>query len=207
MKIDLTGVKNIIFDLGNVIVNLDFDATINAFNALGSNVDLMDHKMVYADETFYNIEVGKISPSVFLDEVRKILKDSNLSDNQIVEAWCAMFLDTPENRVKKLQELGEKYNLYVFSNTNQLHIDRFIDDFNSVYHFDFNSLFTHVYYSHDIHERKPDVSAFEKVIELSGVTPDETLFIDDLEKNISGAQKAGLKTFWLQKGMEMAELL
>lgn len=207
MKIDLTDIQNIIFDLGNVIVNLDFDATIEAFRQLGSGIDIMNHKMAYADSTFYDIEVGNITPDIFFDNVRKILNNQQISNQQINEAWCAMFLDTPKHRVEKIQELKEKHNLFVFSNTNQLHIDWFLKDFYRNHQIDFNSLFKQIFYSHNIHERKPDVNAFKKVIELSGVKPEETLFIDDLEKNIAGAKETGLKTFWLEEELDIVDLL
>jgi len=71
---------------------------------------------------------------------------------------------------------------------------------------DFQTLFEKAFYSHEIHARKPDLEAYEKVIELSGVEPHETLFVDDLEKNILAAKKAGLKTFWLKEGLEMSDL-
>lgn len=71
---------------------------------------------------------------------------------------------------------------------------------------EFSSLFVKDFYSHEIHERKPDLASYEKVIGLSGIKPAETLFVDDLEKNIVGAEKAGLKTFWLQDGMEVLEI-
>jgi putative hydrolase of the HAD superfamily len=68
-------------------------------------------------------------------------------------------------------------------------------------------LFEKVYYSHEIHKYKPDVTSYLKVIELAGINPTESLFIDDLEPNIAGAEKAGLKTFWLKDGMEITTVL
>ncbi|WP_163324892.1 HAD family hydrolase [Draconibacterium mangrovi] len=206
MKADLTNIKNIIFDLGRVLLNLDFDASIKAFQQLGSDGEVLDHKNAYADPIFYNLEVGKITPAEFRSGVRKVLKNEQLTDRQIDEAWYAMILDIPAHRVKKVQELSRNYNLYLFSNTNQIHIDRLLAEFKAQHGIDFPSLFKTVYYSHEIHDRKPEVSAYEKVITLSGVNPKETLFIDDLENNIDAAQKTGLKTFWLQNGMEMTEL-
>ena len=206
MKADLTNIKNIIFDLGRVLLNLNFDASIKAFQTLGSNGEVLDHKNAYADPIFYNLEVGEITPAEFRSGVRKLLQNEQLTDVQIDEAWCTMLLDIPVHRVKKVQELSQNYNLYLFSNTNQIHINRLLSEFKEQYDFDFPSLFTAVYYSHEIHDRKPEISSYEKVIALSGINPEETLFIDDLEKNVDGAQTAGLKTFWLQNGMEMAEL-
>ncbi len=167
---------------------------------------MLDHKNAYADQVFYNFEVGKITPSEFREGIRNLLKDATLTDKQIDEAWYAMILDIPAHRVKKVQELSKNYNIYLFSNTNQIHIDRLLVEFKTQHGIDFPSLFKAVYYSHEIHDRKPEISSFEKVISLSGVNPQETLFIDDLEKNILTAQKAGLKTLWLKEDMEMAEL-
>ena len=117
-----------------------------------------------------------------------------------------MILDIPDFRVKKVQELSRNYYIYLFSNTNQIHIDRLLVEFKAQHGIDFPSLFKAVYYSHEIHDRKPEISSFEKVIALSGVDPKETLFVDDLEKNIIAADQAGLNTLWLKEDMEMAEL-
>ncbi|MEN8115868.1 MAG: HAD family phosphatase [Bacteroidota bacterium] len=206
MKTDLTNIKNIIFDLGKVLVNLDFDATIKAFYDLAQNEEIIDSQHSYTDPVFYNLEVGKIVPEEFLKRIRELLNNPNATDLQINDAWYAMFKGVPADRVKLLQKLGKKYNLYLFSNTNELHIGKFLPDFKAQHKTDFTSLFIKTFYSHEIHERKPDVSAYLKVIELSGVKPEETLFIDDLENNIEGAKQAGLKTFWLKEGMELAEL-
>ncbi len=206
MKIDLAGIKNIIFDLGKVLLNLDFDASIKAFLELGSDGEVLDHKNAYADPIFYNLEVGRITPEEFRTGIRKLLKNEETTDLQIDDAWYGMIKDIPANRVKKLHELANNYRLFLFSNTNKIHIDRLLVEFKNQHNIDFPSLFETAYYSHEIHDRKPELSSFKKVIELSGVHPEESIFIDDLEKNILAAQKAGLKTFWLKEGMEMAEL-
>ena len=206
MQIELNNIKNIIFDLGKVLLNLDFNASILAFQKLGLSKDVLDNQHAYSDPVFYELEVGKVSPEEFCSRVRKVLKNQDATDNQIEDAWYAMILDIPANRVKVVQELAKNYNVYLFSNTNKIHIDRLHKAFKAEHGIDFPSLFVKDYYSHEIHERKPDISSYQKVIELSGVNPDETVFIDDLEKNILGAQKAGLKTFWLKDGMEMTEI-
>lgn len=206
MKIDLSNIKNIIFDLGKVLLNLDFDASINAFKELGLPTEVLDNQHAYSDPVFYELEVGKVTPKEFTARVRKVLNNPDASDLQIEDAWFAMIKDIPPKRVKKLQELAENYKVYLFSNTNQIHIERLHSEFKMIHGIDFSSLFVKDFYSHEIHERKPDLSSYEKVIELSGVNPNESVFVDDLEKNIAGAEKAGLKTFWLKEGMEMAEI-
>ena len=206
MKIDLDNIKNIIFDLGNVLLNLDFDASIKAFQELGLEKDVLNRQQAYVDPAFYNLEIGKISPKEFRIRIREIINNPEATDQLIDDAWYAMILDIPANRVNILQELRKKYNVYLFSNTNKIHIDRLLSEFYTQYGIDFPSLFVRVFYSYEIHERKPDLNSYKKVIELSKVNPQETIFIDDLEKNIIGAEKAGMKTYWLNNGMEMAEL-
>ncbi len=206
MKADLTGIKNIIFDLGNVILNLDFESSIKAFKELGLKDDVLTKHSVFPDPCFYEQEVGTITPEEFRKRVVKILNGKNVTEEQVNSAWLKMVLDIPEHRIKVLQKLGKKYRLYLFSNSNKIHIDKIDEEFKEQYGFEFPSLFEQQFYSHEIHVRKPDLSSFEKVIQLSGVNPEETLFIDDLEDNIKGAERAGLKTFWLKNGMEMAEI-
>lgn len=206
MKVDLTNIKNIIFDLGNVLLNLDFDAAIKAFHNLGLSQDVLNNHQAYSDPVFYEFEIGRIQPEEFISKVRKVLNNQKATDRQIEDAWYAMIKDIPERRVKKVRELSKNYNIYLFSNTNQIHIERLKKEFKTEYGIEFSSLFVKAYYSHEIHERKPDLSSYRKVIELSDVNPVETVFIDDLEKNIISAEKAGLKTFWLKPGLEMAEI-
>lgn len=206
MQTDLNNIKNIIFDLGNVLMNLNFNATINAFQKLGLNEDIIDKGHAYSDPVFYQLEIGEIGIETFCAGIRQLLKNPAATNLQIEDAWYAIIGDVPEKRVKKLQVLNQKYRVFLYSNTNKLHIDRLRVDFKTQHGIEFDSLFEQAFYSHEIHDRKPNLSSFEKVIQLSGVNPEETLFVDDLEKNIIGAQAAGLQTFWLKEGMEMAEI-
>jgi HAD superfamily hydrolase (TIGR01509 family) len=206
MKARLSHVKNILFDLGNVILNLDFDATIRAFQQLGLDRNVLDRQQAYADPVFYQLEVGKVTPEEFRNRVRVLLNNSSATDQQIDDAWYAMIRDIPAKRVKALQELRKQYKVFLFSNTNVIHMEWLHKTFSAEYGFEFSSLFDKDYYSYGINERKPDLISFEKVIALSAVNPSETLFVDDLEKNITAAKLAGLQTLWLQEGMEMAEL-
>ena len=204
-KPDLTGIKNIIFDLGNVILNLDFEASKKAFRELGL-LEVLDRNQAYSDPVFYQLEVGNLSPEVFRDRVRQILNNPAATDKQIDDAWFAMIRDIPANRVKKLLQLKEMYRIFLFSNTNEIHIGRLLPEFKKVHGIDFPTLFEKDFYSHEIQARKPDLEAFQKVIQLAKIVPAETLFVDDLEKNILAARQAGLKAFWLQAGMELSEL-
>lgn len=206
MKLNLSNIQNVVFDLGNVIVNLDFDATIRAFARLGLRHDVLNRQQVYTDRIFYEFEVGAISKTDFFEGVRRLLNNSQATNQEIAKAWSAMIRDVPPERVKTLQKLARNYKLFLFSNTNQIHIEEFHAAFKAQHGIDFPSFFVKDYYSHEIHERKPDISSYQKVIELAGINPEESLFVDDLEKNIVGAGKAGLQTFWLKPGMELSRL-
>jgi len=204
--IDLNNLKNIVFDLGGVLLNLDFDASIKAFQKLGLDNAISDKGLAYSDNVFYELETGKISPGKFRDRIRIILNNVTASDMEIDDAWCSMILDIPEEKVKVLQHLNNDFNIYLFSNTNQIHISRLHKWFELTYGFGFPSLFTKDIYSHEIHKRKPDRESFEKVIEITGINPLESLFIDDLEKNIKGAEEAGFRTFWFNNPQKLGDL-
>ena len=206
MKPDLKNIKNIIFDLGNVLLNLDFEASIKAFHKLGLGTNVLNKQQAYADPVFYELEMGKITPENFRKRVREILKNPDATDQQIDDAWSAMILDIPASRVKLLKEISKNYNIYLFSNTNQIHIKKLHPAFVEQHGIEFPSLFDKDFYSYKINARKPDLDSYLKVIDLAGIKPRETLFVDDLDKNIAAAQKVGLKTFWLKKGMELTEV-
>jgi len=193
--------------LGNVLLRLDFDASIKAFQRIGLQKDVLDRKQAYSDPVFYALEIGKVTPGEFRTRIRQLLNNPDLSDKQIDDAWTAMILDIPANRVEMLNRLNKNYNVYLFSNTNQIHISKLHADFKQQHGIEFPSLFVKDYYSHEIHERKPDLISYQKVIELSGVVPNETLFIDDLENNILSAREAGLKTYWHKASDEIADFL
>lgn len=206
MKPDLSNVNNIIFDLGGVLLNLDFEASIKAFKKLGMDDKVLNKQQAYADPVFYDLEVGRIPPEKFRERVRKVVYNPGATDQEIDDAWYAMILDIPAERVNLLKNLRKKYKVFLFSNTNKIHMERLHEEFREQHQIDFSSLFVKDFYSYQINARKPDVESYQRVIEMSGVNPGESLFIDDLEKNIKGAEKAGLQTFWLKDGKEVNEI-
>lgn len=206
MKIDLSNIKNIIFDLGRVIVDIHFARTVPAFQKLGLGDDDMDYRKVAETPLFRDLEVGKSTPAEFRDGIRDFLNNSALTDLQIDDAWYAMFGEVTNERIETIKKLNQNYKVYLYSNTNQIHIDRFHADFKEKHGIDFPSLFVKDFYSHEIQDRKPEISSYKKVIELAGINPEETIFIDDLEANCIAAEKAGLQSFCLKEGMEISDL-
>ena len=192
-------IKNIIFDFGGVLYNLDFKNTFTAFEELGfkdfENNMFSQHS---ANLLFKELETGKIAPSAFYDSI-KILAHKPISTAQIRDAWNAMLLGYRTDSLDFLQTLRSKYNLYLLSNTNQIHYDYFTHQIKQQTSYSsLNSFFINAYYSQLIGLRKPDREVFEFVLTDSGINADETLFIDDSHSNFPNAEKIGIKTHLLQ---------
>lgn len=195
--IDRNNIKNVIFDLGGVIMNLDVPKTIKAFENIGITDIVNKTGHHYKNLVFYDFETGKVSESEFVDELAN-MSTSNPSDTQIRKAWNAMILDMPRERIKFLSDLKKEYKIYLLSNTNSIHQKKFLSEVNKVNNFSFNELFEKTYYSHEIGMRKPDENIFKYVLKDSCLSPSKTLFVDDAIDNIKTAQKIGIKTFHIQ---------
>jgi glucose-1-phosphatase len=188
-------VKNIIFDLGGVILNIDFKKTGDAFTALGVENFDQYFTQVHSNPLFKQLETGKIADA-FYDTVR-LTASITATNAEIDTAWNAMLLDFPGQRIKKLQALSKQYRLFLFSNTNAIHHTAFQQSFRQQFGFEMDSLFEKAWYSHIAGHRKPDIAAFEYVIKDGGLQPGETLFIDDTLPNIEAAKHAGLQALYL----------
>jgi HAD superfamily hydrolase (TIGR01509 family) len=196
-KFRMNKIKNIIFDLGGVIMNLDVPRTINAFDALGIKNIVNDTGHHYQYSFFYDFEIGQISEDTFLQSLSNISKKSN-SFKEIKQAWNTMILDIPKDRIDFLQNLKEDYNLFLLSNTNSIHQKKYLTEFNEKYKFSLNTLFKKSYYSHEIGIRKPDLEVFNFVLKDSSLIAEETLFVDDSLINIKSAENSGMNTFHIK---------
>jgi len=204
MKI-LKGVKNIIFDLGGVLLNIDPKKTIEAFGALGMEQLIGDKGLSYDHDIFYQMELGQVTPDEFRDGVRQLLS-ANISSEEIDAAWTAMLLDFPEIRIELLRRLQKEYKIYLFSNTNAIHVEKYHSNFRNQHGFEVSTLFVKDFYSNEIGFRKPTPESFQEIIRLSGINPSESLFIDDSLQNVEAAIATGLQGFWLQPGQKIEEL-
>ena len=190
-------IKNIIFDLGGVILNIDYLLTEKAFIQLGITNFSAFYNQHKSSLLFEQLETGNISPEEFYNTFRKITKNS-LSNLQIQTAWNAMLLNLPKERINWLLEIKTKYNIFLYSNTNQIHYNCFIDLANNATPSkNFDELFIKAYYSHICGFRKPYKESYLKIVEEQNLQPKETLFIDDTLVNIEGAKLAGLQTLHL----------
>lgn len=190
-------IKNIIFDFGGVLINIDYAAPVHAFAQLG----IKDFNRFYSQQQqtdlFDRLETGKISAADFRNTIRQV-SGINLTDEQIDQAWNSILLDLPEERLELLYALRKKYRLFLLSNTNDIHVKAFETSLMKQYGKNiFEELFEAHYFSSSLGMRKPDPETFEKIIQLNHLQPQDTLFIDDSPQHIEGAAKAGLQTLWL----------
>lgn len=199
------GIKNIIFDLGGVLLDLDVDLSIKAFQQLGLTDVIKPGGWGYHHEVFLKMEQGLLTDNQFREGIRSLLPKS-VCDSDIDKAWCNMLIDFAPEKIHLLQQLSSKYKLFLFSNTNSIHITYFQDLFLRKFNFSLSSLFVKDYYSNEIKLRKPAIESFQFVLNDAGLNPQETLFIDDSDKNIEGAKIAGLNTIWLEPNMELEDL-
>jgi len=191
-------IKNIIFDLGGVILNIDYHRTIEAFKKLGfDNIDAIFTQAKQA-EIFDQLDRGLITPDTFRAEVRE-LSGNPFTDQQIDDAWNAMLLDFPNPRLELLAKINLQYRTFLLSNTNQVHFEKY----NQILHGSFGAkdlscFFEKEYYSHVIHMCKPDAEVFRLILNQNGLKAEETLFIDDTEQHIEGAKKLGINAYQLK---------
>jgi putative hydrolase of the HAD superfamily len=199
-------IKNIIFDLGGIFIELDYFKTEKAFIRLGVTnfPELYSQHMV--TPLFADLETGKIEEEVFYNAFRKTT-GINLSNEQIKDAWNAMLLNFPPERLHWLKDIAKKYKIYLFSNTNIIHYNAFQKIFNENTGLNnFDDFFINAYYSHNLKMRKPDTASFLEIIKRENLVADETLFIDDTPKNIEGAEQAGLQTILLRSPKTVIDL-
>lgn len=195
----MSTIKNIIFDLGGVILNIAPERTVEAFAALGLENPLGERGWFYHHDLFYLLEQGTSSPEEFRDNVRRLL-NRDIPDSAIDHAWCAMILDIPADRVEYLKSLKKQFRIFLLSNTNEIHRQQYFRDFQSAYGFIFSELFEQDYYSHQMGMRKPDLDIFKQVLQNHELTPEETLFIDDSEVNIKAASTLGIQALHIEPG-------
>jgi putative hydrolase of the HAD superfamily len=202
----IQGIRHIIFDLGGVLLNLDFKAVEQAFVELGISDFPQRYSKMKQDSLFDDLETGRITADDFIAGIRKAAPEVSLSNEQIVDAWNAILLDFPMRRLQLLQQLRGHYDLVLLSNTNEIHEVAFNKTLqetcgvNSLAHF-----FDKVYYSHRVGMRKPDKEIFQHILHENGFLPEHTLFIDDSPQHIETAKSLGIQTIHLTEGMTIED--
>ena len=203
---DLSGIKNIIFDLGGVILNIRYQNALEAFQKLSTSQQTIAFTQQKQSRLFDEYETGRISDQAFREGLRQHY-EIEASDAEIDAAWNAMLLDIPAERITLLQALSQKYRLFLLSNTNAIHLvhfTRLVAEGFAIPSLD--SLFEKTYYSHLIGQRKPDAPVFEHILKRHQLHRHETLFIDDSIQHIEGARQVGLQTLFLAPPLTINEV-
>lgn len=196
--IDLQHVDAVIFDLGGVILNLDYNLTIAAFKKLGGKQFDALYSQAQQDKIFDAYEIGKITSDEFITYLKQFLPNTT-TDQEIIDAWNLMLLNLPPNRISFIESLKTKCRVFLFSNTNDLHYNCFKSMLESEFGNSelLEELFEEACFSHMVKKRKPNEASFKYILEKYNLSPERTVFIDDSAQHIEGAQKCGLQTYHL----------
>ncbi len=199
-------IKNIIFDLGGVILDVDYYRAVEVFRNMG----IPEFDAIYSQQKqallFDRFEKGELTAAEF----RQVIRNMNqaLDDASIDKAWNSMILETPPERMNFLEKLNSRFRLYLLSNTNEIHIRHFTEYFSKTFGPGrFEALFKKIYLSSLLGMRKPESGIFNLVISENALIPEETLFIDDSAQHVEGARRTGLHTLLLPRGKKIESFL
>jgi len=199
-------IKNIIFDLGAVVLNIDYNGPEKLLRQMGFDNFSTYYSKARQSSLFDDFEKGIISPAAFR---LKFIEYTgfDLSDDTIDRIWNSMILDFPEDRMALLIELKNHYNTYLLSNTNKIHYDFYTKQLADEHKgLSWKELFHKTFFSHEMGLKKPNQEIYLKVLSTAGIKAEESLFIDDLFTNIEAAQQCGIHTLWLKEGMNLMDV-
>ena len=188
-------IRNLIFDFGGVLVDLDKQQTIKSFSELG--IDVQEHIRDYVQGgPFALLESGAATPQEFLDTLRQMSSyNEKPTDEQIAEAWNRMLVRIPERRLRALKQLREHYRIFLLSNTNLIHWEYSARHLFTVQGGCTEDYFDHIYLSCDLKLLKPGKEIFQEVLRREHIVASETLFIDDSAANCAAASALGIQTY------------
>jgi len=189
-------IKNIIFDFGDIFINLDKKATSNEFQKLGITEVSSELKSI-----LNQYEEGIISTDDFIAFFEHNYK---VTAKEVVFAWNAILLNFPKHRLKFLKDLAasNQFRLFLLSNTNDLHIANIKEKWGAVLYDEFKNCFEQFYLSYEIHLSKPNSAIYQFVLDKNNLKAHETLFVDDLKENTDAASKLGISTWNLLPGKD-----
>lgn len=194
--------KQLIFDLGNVLYDIDFTKMYKAFDELGVPNFENHFTLNKSDQIFFDVEKGFINQEEFCNGFNALYK-LTLSHHQIINAWNSLLVGYRKESIDWVKEHNGQFDTFLYSNTNQIHYDYFIPQFSREIGGNFENLFKTPYYSHKMGQRKPDPASFQFILDKEGLKAEETIFIDDNEPNIIAAASVGLQVLYLKPGMRV----
>ena len=198
-------IKNIVFDLGGVLVDLDFKAAINGLQEAGF-ANVKEQLMAFdRGGIFQKFEVGEITA----DEFRTAIRENStvtLTDEEVDNLWNLMLLEIPREKLELILELRSKYMVYLLSNTNAIHWDYVCKNAFNYRGFRMEDYFEETFLSFEMHLAKPNKAIFEKVLSEANLLPEETLFIDDSEANCKAAEEVGIHAHHYHIGDDLSKI-
>ncbi|HSF89783.1 MAG TPA: HAD family phosphatase [Saprospiraceae bacterium] len=197
-------IRNLLFDLGNVIVDIDIDGAYARLRSLFR----ADAKEELIEKALLDYECGRISTDIFINSILR-QSERRYQAIDVIEAWNSMLVGIPPYRLEMLEKLRSNYSVYLLSNTNALHLEwihRYVRKVHHVESFE-KQFFDQAFYSHLVGDRKPNPSIFKFITEDAFLTPALTLYMDDVQENLDVAGKLGFETYLVKPGEEIAEYL
>ena len=198
-------IKNIVFDLGGVLIDLDFERALKAFMKAGFKNIEEQLQSFNREGIFMQYELGNISS----DEFRAAIREKDcvaLTDREIDDMWNLVLVGIPHEKLKLILELRGKYMVYLLSNTNKIHWDYTCNNAFTYHGFRVNDYFEETFLSFEMHLAKPDKAIFEKMLHDANLLPEETLFIDDSEANCKAAAEVGIHAHHYHIGDDLKEI-
>ena len=194
-------ITTLIFDLGVVIINIDPSLTIKEFNLLAKrNSDILnglDYKIFKSNEMlnfFFDFEKGLISENNFRNSLNNLV-GINLENNDFDKIWNKLILSINYNIIDLIISLKNKYNVFILSNTNSIHEKFYNNLFIKKYNLGLKDIFHKVYYSHEIHLRKPEIEIYKLILDKNNILGCEIMFFDDINENLIASKNLNFNTF------------
>ena len=198
-------IKNIVFDLGGVLVDLDFKAAINGLQKAGFANVKEQLQSFDREGIFQKFELGEMTAEEFRTAIREN-STVTLTDEEIDALWNAMLLEIPREKLELILDLRGKYMVYLLSNTNSIHWDYVCKNAFNYRGFRVNDYFEETFLSYEMHLAKPDKAIYEKVLQDANLLPEETLFIDDSEANCKAAEEVDIHAHHYHIGDDLSKV-
>lgn len=187
-------IRDLVFDFGGVVVDLDYEGALDAFRRLGVRdaehwLDKYRQRGIFLD-----LERGRISADEFLEGLAELC-GRKVSYDDAQRAWCAFVRDVPRKRLEALRRLGKEHRLFLLSNTNPFLMEwarspRFTSEGEPL-----DAFFDKLFLSYEMRVVKPDREIFLDMILDAGLDPAYTLFVDDGRENVEAAAALGFPTY------------
>ena len=198
-------IKNIVFDLGGVLVDLDFKSAINGLQKAGF-ANVKEQLQAFDREgIFQKFELGEMTAEEFRSAIREN-STVTLTDEEVDALWNLMLLEIPREKLELILDLRGKYMVYLLSNTNSIHWDYVCKNAFNYRGFRMDDYFEETFLSYEMHLAKPDKAIFEKMLNDANLLPEETLFIDDLEANCKAAEEIGIHAHHYHIGDDLSKI-